>query len=92
MLTELIIADVPAVALLQDISRSLLTLGVGLFLGYVVLIISANLFGLVPRYTAKLTNRQHRSTSPAQPQLAARTTAQRSDIPVSSVALKEEIS
>lgn len=91
MLTEFLLPDaMPAVAVLQDISRSLLTLGVGLFLGYVVLIIGANLFGLVPRYTAKLTKRHQRATGAARPQLTPRATA-RSKVPAGSVAVQEDI-
>lgn len=47
--------SLPGVAVLQDTSRVLLTIGVGLFLGYVVLIVGANLIGLVPRYVGMLT-------------------------------------
>lgn len=51
--------SVPAITVFHEVSRLLLTIGVGLFLGYVVLIVSANLFGLVPRYAGKWAHRKN---------------------------------
>ena len=59
-----ILADpAAAVTVMHQISRLLLTVGVGLFLGYLVLIVGANLFGLVPRYAGRLLHEKQASRS-----------------------------
>ena len=52
MLTDIAITVTPAVTVLQDTSRFLLTIGVGLFVAYLVLIISANSVGFLHRHIA----------------------------------------
>ena len=52
MLTDIAITVTPAVTVLQDTSRFLLTIGVGLFVAYLVLIISANSVGFLHRQIA----------------------------------------
>ncbi len=78
----------PAVAVLQDVSRILLTIGVGLFLGYVVLIVSANLLGMVPRYAGKLSQERDVSRDTGLPVA----TGQRADTLVVSGTRQEETS
>lgn len=63
----------PVMAVLQDSSRFLLTLGVGLFVAYVVLMFGANLLGFAHRQVTKVVNRgrsmpsgKHRSSTVRQ--------------------------
>lgn len=44
----------PALAVLETSSRFLLTLGVGLFIAYVICMLGANLFGMTRRYLTTL--------------------------------------
>lgn len=57
-----------AITVLHEVSRLLLTVGVGLFLGYLVLLIGANLFGLVPRYASKASHGKHAAQHPLLPE------------------------
>lgn len=64
---SVLVDPVAAVTVMHQVSRLLLTVGVGLFLGYLVLIVAANIFGLVPRYVRKLTH----GKQPSQPTVAS---------------------
>ncbi|GAA4473916.1 hypothetical protein GCM10023190_06990 [Enteractinococcus fodinae] len=44
-----IIDVTPALAVIEDTSRLLLTVGVGLFLAYIVLLVGANMVGVIHR-------------------------------------------
>lgn len=63
------IADVtPALAVIEDTSRLLLTIGVGLFLAYIVLLIGANTVGVIHRLviqSRRTTNFQRQRKAPA---------------------------
>lgn len=48
-----------ALAVLEDTSRLLLTIGVGLFLAYLLLIIGANIVGFLHRRVAQTIRREH---------------------------------
>lgn len=52
----------PVVGVLEDSSRLLLTIGVGLFLAYVLLIVGANTIGFVHRQVAKALRRNRTDT------------------------------
>lgn len=65
----------PALAILEDSSRFLLTLGVGLFLAYVVLIVGANLIGFAHNRISK-TLRDKSTTTISNPQPIQRPTVQ----------------
>lgn len=73
MMTDVsaIVQVTPGWAVLEDTSRLLLTIGVGLFLAYVVLIIAANVAGFFHRLLAQTLQRQRatvrspRSAAPA---------------------------
>lgn len=80
MLTDISVTVTPAVTVLQDTSRFLLTIGVGLFVAYLVLIIGANMVGFFHRQVATAVRRDrdralHRpQTNPSQPANVARQT------------------
>lgn len=80
----------PAVAVLETSSRFLLTLGVALFIAYVICMIAANILGLVYRYTSPIT-RRNRSTGVVEPDTSTRHTSSLAD-KSSSVAVKREVS
>ena len=86
MITEwsLLFEVTPALAILEDSSRFLLTLGVGLFLAYVVLIIGANLIGFAHRRIAKAIRRD-RSNAISKPQPVRRPTVQVREVPRAAV-------
>lgn len=65
----------PALSILEDSSRFLLTLGVGLFLAYVVLIVGANLIGFAHNRVSK-TIRDKSVTTISTPQPIQRPTVQ----------------
>ena len=44
----------PALAIIEDTSRLLLTIGVGLFLAYIVLLVGANTVGVIHRLGTRL--------------------------------------
>jgi len=52
-----LIQAVPTLTVLQDSSRFLLTLGMGLFVAYLIFMVTANLLGIVYRYITRLTRR-----------------------------------
>lgn len=47
----------PTLTVLQDSSRFLLTLGMGLFVAYMIFMVVANLLGVAYRYLLRLTKR-----------------------------------
>lgn len=78
--STVLVETMPALAVLEDSSRFLLTLGVGLFLAYVVLIVGANLIGFAHNRVSK-TIRGTRSTKPSSPQTAQRSNVEVREVP-----------
>ena len=82
MITEstVLFESTSALAVLEDSSRFLLTLGVGLFLAYVVLIVGANLIGFAHHRVSKA-SRDKRTTTLSRSQPAQRPTVQVREVP-----------
>ncbi len=55
MFIDSLIEVAPTLTVLQDSSRFLLTLGMGLFVAYLIFMVAANLLGIVYRYIIRLT-------------------------------------
>lgn len=47
----------PTLTVLQDSSRFLLTLGMGLFVAYMIFMVTANILGILYRFIIRLTKR-----------------------------------
>jgi len=57
-----VLEAIPALAVLEDSSRLLLTIGVGLFLAYIVLIVGANTIGFIHRQVTSAIRRPRTDT------------------------------
>lgn len=71
-----IVHATPGLAVLEHTSRLLLTIGVGLFLAYLVLIIAANIVGFLHRLITQTSQRQRPTAS------SPRSAAHASRVPV----------